>query len=43
MNILAIADKFIEKDTMEKGLKLFKDNGHTLVVKEWHHKDIEAI
>ena len=43
MNILAIADKFIEKDIMEKGLKLFKENGHTLVVREWHHKDIEAL
>jgi D-3-phosphoglycerate dehydrogenase / 2-oxoglutarate reductase len=43
MKCLAIADLFITKEMMEKGLQDLRDQGIEITVKEWLHKDLEAL
>lgn len=43
MKILAIADLFITKEMMTTGLRELTDLGHELTVREWKHKDLEAL
>ncbi|MEW9110397.1 MAG: 2-hydroxyacid dehydrogenase [Cytobacillus gottheilii] len=43
MKCLAIADLFITKEMMIKGLEELTDLGVELTVKEWLHKDLEAL
>lgn len=43
MKCLAIADLFIDKQMMEDGLISLKELGIDITVKEWKHKDLEAL
>ncbi|MBD1383406.1 2-hydroxyacid dehydrogenase [Metabacillus arenae] len=43
MKCLAIADLFITKEMMEKGLYELRDQGVDITVKEWLHEDLEAL
>lgn len=43
MKILAIADLFITKEMMRAGLKELTDLGHDLTIREWKHKNLEAL
>lgn len=43
MKILAIADLFITKEMMTTGLRELTELGHELTVREWKHKDLEAL
>lgn len=43
MKCLAIADLFIDKQMMEEGLSGLKELGVEVTIKEWKHKDLEAL
>lgn len=43
MKCLAISDLFIDKKMMESGLKSLKDAGIDITIREWKHKDLEAL
>lgn len=43
MKCLAIADLFIDKQMMEEGLSRLKESGVEVTIKEWKHKDLEAL
>ncbi|MDO6451223.1 2-hydroxyacid dehydrogenase [Oceanobacillus profundus] len=43
MKCLAIADLFIDKQMMEEGLISLKELGIDITIKEWKHKDLEAL
>ncbi|MBP2076107.1 2-hydroxyacid dehydrogenase [Oceanobacillus polygoni] len=43
MKCLAIADLFIDKQMMEDGLSSLKELGVDITVREWMHKDLEAL
>jgi D-3-phosphoglycerate dehydrogenase / 2-oxoglutarate reductase len=43
MKCLAIADLFITKEMMEKGLSELRDQGVDITIKEWSHADLEAL
>lgn len=43
MNLLAIADNFIDAETMHRGLEGLKDLGVNIEVRNWYHEDQEAL
>lgn len=43
MKCLAIADLFIDKQVMEKGLQKLKEYNIDITIREWKHNDIEAL
>ncbi|MBF0840906.1 oxidoreductase [Staphylococcus lentus] len=43
MKCLAISDLFIDKKMMESGLKSLKEAGINITIREWKHKDLEAL